>query len=239
MPELLRGIAGIGHEFWQTALFYKTRRFLVGIFSSLFGGKKPEPAELYGQGGQFLNSLEDMLYNKGDWKAALKLYRKSPIFDELIGEGGALEHQFFKIAFDLLTKERESQKLATLASPEEIKKQASETQFIIRDDTLNSVEDFCARTDFASPGSVWLALPGSEKEVDPLKRINAMYTLAAQPDIVGIFLDDGMPMLLRKSFLKEAVEEFLDADTQIEDLGQDLMDYAQSRKLVLYNIWGR
>ena len=211
----------------------------MGIFSSRSGGKKSDPAELSMKAEGFLSSIEDLLYKEGNWKAALKMYRKNSLYDEIIGEGGPFEGRFFKIAFDLATRQRESQKLKVLQNPEEVRKVLAETRKITWDESLSSVDDLCGKTDFSTPGFIWLTHPSHEKKVDPLKRINAAYCLAAQPDVVLLFLDDGIPMVVKKSFLKEAAEETLDADLQIEDLGQDLTDFARKKNLGISNFWGR
>lgn len=211
----------------------------MGILSSLFGGgkaTKDDPAE---QAAAFLDSLEEMLYRQDNWKNALKTYRRGARHDPFTGPGGPLEKRFSRLAFDLVTKERESEKSRTPAEPEAVRKVISETQAITWDEDLQSVEDLCSRVDFSDPGLAWITEPRAEKEVDPLNRARVFYSFALEPDLVIAFIGAGIPMVMRKSFLKQAAEDTLDADLQLEDLGQELLDYARSRKLAARYFAGR
>lgn len=211
----------------------------MSFLSRLFGKDQVDDAELLQQAEAFLRSLEDLLNAGADVKSVRKLYRKEKRFDRLLDEEGALHQRFLKLAFDLISREMEKAKLPVLKTEtNDLQSLLPSVQRVLWNDELEDIETLFRTTESADAEALWVTEPHSEERVHPLQRITSLYYLAASEEVVLVLLDDGIPMVVRKSFLAAAHAE-LDGSIQMPDVGQCLMDLAKKKGRVVYNCWGR
>ena len=204
----------------------------MGFFSKILG-KSKSLESFQSQAEDFLQNIESLL--KHDVKGAKKLIeKKAKEFDAVIREGGDLHDRFVKAAYFLISKERtrigmengqNNNKAITFNARSLLNMTRNVGWYEVEE-----LKDLISISQSTMAKIIWVGLSDPELNGDMFSRLKVLYEFTVDPKLVFACLNNGVPMIIRRSFLMTSVWG-LDLQTELEDLKYELIDIAKRHNL--------
>jgi DNA-directed RNA polymerase subunit F len=211
----------------------------MSFWSKLFGKNNiPDERELLQRTREFLQHVEQLASH--DPKSAMKLIKgKSKFFQPVIRIGGILHEEFRKVVFSIKPRIDPSKVPFTslsvaIVSWNKVDNIGELVRFAlgVKEDLLYiiPVPAIPKRKEFVKIGTdgISFGVSTQKDDVDALSEVEALYGFSSDPRVVMALLTD-MRIIFRKSFILMAEE----LDPDIEEVGQELLDFANAKDLTV------
>ena len=179
----------------------------MGLFSGFSG--RPSQEENIERAEAFIGEVKNKARQSPS--KALKMLRKGAHkHSQALGMGGKVHHAFRELALELLATQFDT-------SPSRLP-----TVKVVPWDTWQHPQLKDLQSEAATTDKDILYCPTERKRANPFSEIEALLSLATDPELVMVVINSEN-MLFRKPFLLEAAATL---DPTLEEIGPELADYA-------------